>query len=108
MPISGLVVTLAPPGPDAEQAIAWMHDDARFSLGEPEPVAPRRLPITLDTDDCAEDKRLWEQMQNHPGIAFVDVACVFFEEEDEETPGNMEVRQLPTPETTPHARSRPW
>lgn len=80
MPISGLVVTLRPPGPDAQAAAAWLHTDARFAVGAAEPQAPRRLPVTLDTPDQQEDKRTWEQLQDHPGIAFVDVACVFFEE----------------------------
>lgn len=80
MPISGLVVTLGPPGPDARAAAAWLNTDARFAVGVTEPEAPRRLPVTLDTPDQQEDKRTWEQLQDHPGVAFVDVACVFFEE----------------------------
>lgn len=111
MPVSGLVVTLAPPGPDAEQAVAWMRGDARFVLGEPEPAAPRRLPVTLDTADRGEDKRIWEQMQDHPGIAFVDVACVFFDEEEagppEGAPDNAYAAPRPALDTS-HARIRPW
>ena len=82
MPVSGLVVTLAPPGREAEQAVDWMRRDTRFTLGQPEPASPRRLPVTLDTADRAQDKDCWEQMQAHRGITFVDVACVFFEDED--------------------------
>ena len=104
MPVSGLVVTLSPPGPDAEQAAAWLREDARFAVGEPEPATPRRLPVTLDTADRDADKHTWEEMQEHPGIDFVDVACVFFEEDE----------ALPAADTTEdrsaqptHARSRP-
>lgn len=105
MPVSGLVLTLAPPGPDAERAVSWMREDARFAVGEPEPATPRRLPVALDTPDRAADKAAWQQMQDHPGIDFVDVTCVFFEE-DQAPP-----TATPTPNTcsdpTP-VRSQPW
>lgn len=111
MPISGLVVTLAPPGPDAERALAWMREDEHFTLGEPEPATPRRLPVTLDTADRAEDKRFWDAMQDHPGIGFVDVACVFFEEDTPAHDPGSEAGRLRPADTSAyeatHARSRP-
>ena len=128
MPVSGLVVTLAPPGPEAERAAAWLQGDARFAVGQPEPASPGRLPVTLDTADRDEDKDIWEQMQDHPGIAFVDVACVFFEEDAPgsdpgsspasppasepansagSVPGNIDTAPSPALENS-HARSRPW
>lgn len=104
MPVSGLVVTLAPPGPDADAAAVWLRSDDRFAVGEPEPATPRRLPVTLDTADRDADKRTWEAMQDHPGIDFVDVACVFFEE-DEALPAAGKPAEAHV--ESHHARSRP-
>ncbi|MEM9415075.1 MAG: hypothetical protein AAGA29_06290 [Planctomycetota bacterium] len=107
MPVSGLVVTLAHPGTDAEAAAAWLQGHPSFTVGEPDPSSPRRLPVTLDTADRAEDKRLWKEMQDHPGIEFVDVACVFFEEEEEEALPAAQAGQESAAETT-HTGSQPW
>lgn len=111
MPISGLVVTLAPPSADTDRAMAWLSEDTRFTLGQPEAENTRRLPITLDTASRAEDKQCWEEMQAHPGITFVDVACVFFDEDEDEdeiaSPTNADLPHTVPTEPQP-ARSQPW
>lgn len=104
MPVSGLVVTLAPPGPEADRAFAWLREDDRFALGDPEPATPRRLPVTLDTPDRAADKRTWVELQDHPGIDFVDVACVFFEEDAAHAAADT---TADAPAQSTYARSRP-
>jgi len=90
MPISGLVITLASPCPEALKAETWLRGDKRFSVGDSKAndnPGGLRLPITLETNDRQEDKLVWQQMQDHAGIAFVDVTCVFFEDDMiEETP----------------------
>ena len=77
MPVSGIVVTLAKPGPPAELAVEWLASDERFTLGEPQGDGERHLPVTIDTADEQETQACWEEMQSHAGIEFIDVVCVF-------------------------------
>jgi len=77
MPVSGIVVTLAQPGPQAELAVQWLASDARFALGETEDAEDRHLPVTIDTADEQANKDCWAELQAHAGIEFVDVVCVF-------------------------------
>ena len=100
MPVSGLILTLADDPVRADAVIADLFGDERFELGE---RLGLRQPVTLTTDDRDEDKACWDWLQSHPAIAFVDVACVFF---DDAEPGLGELgTQQPQTDT---ARSRIW
>lgn len=99
MPISGLIITLNPQGPQADAAQNWLAEDARFEIGKPDKPGGRRLPATLDTETRDEDKQCWDAMQEHPGIAFVDVTCVFFEEDDA-PPSPIDSLEAPASEQT--------
>lgn len=77
MPVSGIVVTLAQPGPSAALAVEWLASDERFALGEPQGEGDRHLPVTIATADERETRDCWEQLQSHAGIEFIDVVCVF-------------------------------
>ena len=107
MPISGLILTLADQPQEAEQALRDLAGDKRFELG---PRTGQRQPVTLATQDSAEDKDCWHWLQSHPGIGFVDVACVFFEDETVSTTRQRLITTTAASESSePHTtRSRPW
>ena len=109
MPVSGLILNLVESEDLAQQAIRDLSRDERFTRGE---ALPRRLPVTLETQNPDEDKACWQWLQDHPGIAFVDVACVFFDEDEEGAP-SPEIDDadgtcpMPVSEQPP-TRSRSW
>ena len=78
MPISGLVLTLSSAESEARRAVSWLESDSRFAVGEPAPDQPRRLPVTLETADEPSNRACWKELQEHSGVEFVDVVCVFF------------------------------
>lgn len=79
MPISGLILTFSNDSHAARAAIHTCQEDPRIEVGEF--VGLRRCPITLTTDDQMMDKAYWQRLQDDPGIDFIDVACVFFDED---------------------------
>lgn len=79
MPISGLILTFSSDPHAAQAAILKCHEDPRIEVGEF--VGLRRCPITLTTDDQEMDKAYWQRLQDDPGIDFIDVVCVFFDED---------------------------
>ncbi len=79
MPISGLILTLCSDSKAAQSAILKCHEDPRIEVGEF--VGLRRCPITLTTQSQEEDKACWQALQADPGIDHVDVACVFFDDD---------------------------
>ncbi|WP_144057649.1 hypothetical protein [Novipirellula maiorica] len=83
MPISGLVVTLSDSEPERADALKSLRDDPRIELGinEPEQQHALRIPIVVDTHSNHEDKQVWKWLNELPGVVFVDVALVGFENE---------------------------
>lgn len=79
MPISGLILTLCSDPDAAQSAILKCHEDPRIEVGQC--VGLRRCPITLTTESQDEDKACWQALQDDPGIDHVDVACVFFDDD---------------------------
>ena len=78
MPISGLVLTLSKDEKAAEKAF-----QALSSRGELECGAPMggKLPAIADTPGADEDRELWKWMNDLPGVDFVDVVFIAFDEE---------------------------
>ncbi len=100
MPVSGLVVTLAPPGsipgssPDVVIAtvIEKIREHPNFQAG---PRQDQRLPVVLDTPDKDTDKQCWGWINQLPGVHHVDVAFIHFEDSDafEITPCSTHAQQ---------------
>jgi len=95
MPISGLVVTLAPPPPDhppegtadRTPGPAIEHDSVVQQIRnhphlQPGPCQNLRLPVVVDTPDRETDKRCWRWLNDLPGVHQVDVAFIHFEDDD--------------------------
>ena len=86
MPVSALVVTLVEDPALVAATTAELRGDPRFEVGS-EALGPfeasageRRLPVALDTADEDENRRAWRWLQELPGVAFVDVLFVSFED----------------------------
>jgi hypothetical protein len=73
MSISGLVVTLADEDVTAESAVTTLRADARLTLGE---RFGRRLAIVADTSSVHDDRVLWDELREMPGVVHVDVTFV--------------------------------
>ena len=78
MPISGLVITLSEKARERSVALAALAEDRRIEIGE---ATESRLPIVVDTPSSEEDRHVWEWLHNLPGVVFVDVACIHFDDE---------------------------
>lgn len=95
MPVSGLVVTLAPPPPpetppetpnasdrlrdSSTHVIEQIHQHPHLQVG---PRQGQCLPVVVDTPDRETDKRCWLWLNGLPGVHHVDVAFIHFEDED--------------------------
>ena len=78
MPISGLVVTLSSDARAREAALEALRNHPQIELGD---GSPHRHPIVVETANSDETSCFWEWLQALPGVEFVDVAYVHFEEQ---------------------------
>ncbi len=74
MPISSLVVTVANSGSRTPESVV------RGFAGEPglefgEPAGPR-IPVVIDVEDAAQERRLLDALSAHPAVVHVDVVFV--------------------------------
>ena len=81
MPVSGLVVTFSDDKLKSDQAFVAIEINSQISIG---PRKEKRMAIVLDTDSSLEDRILWDWLTALPGILFVDVVFVGFENADNE------------------------
>jgi nitrate reductase NapAB chaperone NapD len=77
MPVSGLVVSLSPQSELRAAAIASLGREPRIEIGV---VESGKMAIVVDTESADEDKQLWNWLHTIPGVVFVDVVMVGFEE----------------------------
>lgn len=80
MPVSGLVVSLADDPALREQTIATIGRESRIEIGS---LEFQRMAIVIDTVSTDEDKQLWHWLTSLPGVVFVDVVMVGFEDPEE-------------------------
>ena len=85
MPISGLVVTLAPDHKIREHALEAIAADPRVEMGE---QLSHRLAIIVETSSSAEDRLFWHWLNELSGVEFVEVAFVGFDEPSADTTAN--------------------
>ncbi|MCF7763900.1 MAG: hypothetical protein K9N62_09520 [Verrucomicrobia bacterium] len=76
---SGLVITLGTDAALAAQAIAQIGARAEFTPGQRN---DRWLPVAMEARDDAASRDLHDWLQALPGVEFVDVVSVNFEEPD--------------------------
>jgi len=80
MPVSGLVLSLRDEPQLRAETLAVMGGDSRITVGVCE---GNRLAIVLDTCSSEEDQRLWAWLESLPGVLFVEVAFIGFEQPGE-------------------------
>ena len=94
MPVSGLVVSLSDePQPRAE-ALDVIGREPRITVGV---LEANRLAIVLDTASSEEDRQLWTWLGSLPGVSFVEVAFVGFDQQEKSPPDQID----DTPNATP-------
>ena len=81
MPVSGLVVTLSNDPDRGAEAINAIDAEPSLEIGT---TVSQRMAVVMDTQSSEADKALWNWLQSLPGVVFVDVAMVGFEETDAE------------------------
>ena len=79
MPISGLVITLSPVAELAAQAIATLGARPEFTPAERN---DRWLPVAMEARDDAASRDLHDWLCTLPGVEFVDVVYVNFDEDN--------------------------
>jgi hypothetical protein len=77
MPISGLLVTLVEDAATRMTALTTLRQHPAIDVGEP---AGGRVPIVVETLDENEDRLVWEWLHAIPGVTFVVVAYIHFDE----------------------------
>lgn len=77
MPVSGLVVSLKNDPRLRAEALDAIQGESCIEVGV---IEGRRMAIVVDTDSTDDDKRLWCWLGSLPGVAFVDVAMVGYED----------------------------
>jgi len=78
MPISGLVLSLSEQHSLREHALEALRHEPRIEIGARDSL---RVAIVCDTACGEEDKQLWNWLQQLPGIVFVDVVMVGFDDD---------------------------
>lgn len=77
MPTSSLVLTLEASTEPREQALRFLGDDSRFTVGEP---VREFLPVVLQTESIREGVDLIEALWKQCGVSFVDVVQIAFDD----------------------------
>lgn len=91
MQINGLLVTLAPQSRANCEAIALqLAGRKELSVGE---LNDRWLPVAMEATDDAHARELHDWIGAQPGVEFVDVVSVSFDE-DNFSPANSEPAQI--------------
>lgn len=75
--ISSLVITLETDAYRRRLALARLAADPALTLG---PISSDRVPVVLETTTLDESRDRVEALMRAPGIRFVDLVCVRFEE----------------------------
>lgn len=79
MPISGLILTLSDDVELAEQAVSSVSTRPEFLPGERN---ARWLPVAMEARDDAASRDLHDWLNALPGVDFVDVVYVNFDEDE--------------------------
>ena len=78
MPVSGLVVSLSDQHDLREATIDTIRQESRIEVGV---IQSQRMAVVVDTPTREEDKEIWNWLNALPGVTFVDVALVGFEDD---------------------------
>lgn len=77
MAISGLIITFSPDSPDVDQTLETLRHHPLIQIGEGSDL---RFPVVVETSDATQANSLWEWLNALPGVAFIDLAYLHFEE----------------------------
>ena len=77
MPVSGLAITLNSDSRSAKAAIDALDAHESIDIGQQH---GHKLPIVTDTDSSRDDKQLMSWINSLPGVSFVDITFIAFDE----------------------------
>ena len=80
MPVSGLVVSLSDEPQLRADALSVIGREPRITMGICE---ENRLAIVVETVNSDQDRQLWEWLGDLPGVTFVEVAFIGFDQHGE-------------------------
>lgn len=83
MPISGLLITLDRDSDKRARALAALQHHHAIDIGE---GRDHRVPVVVDTPSSDEDRAVWDWLHEQPGITFVDVVYVHFDQDQSSWP----------------------
>lgn len=83
MPISGIVVTLAPEVERRESALCALRDHPNVTLGE---AVETRLPLVTETETMTEHDEVWSQLEKIEGVLQIRLAFHDFSDVEETFP----------------------
>jgi nitrate reductase NapAB chaperone NapD len=88
VPVSGIVITFSSDVIDHGETIKQLLAEPVIEIGE---SSGAKLAIVIDTDSPRRDREIWDWVQNLPGVAWLDVTFVGFDD--------IEDRKEPRPST---------
>lgn len=87
MPISGLVLSFSPDSSLPRETLDALRNHPSIVIGD---ACENRIPIVVESADSEDATTIWEWLHSLPGIAFVDLVYLHFED-NEVTRDGMEV-----------------
>ncbi len=75
MSVVGAVVTLSPDPDSHQHAMAALHADATWTLGE---LQGTRLPVVFETPSTRDDRDRFDQLRSLPGVLAADPVFAAF------------------------------
>lgn len=75
MPVLGAVLQLSQEPELQRDALDFLNSLSALTLGEP---GERGIPVVLESETREQDRDLWEQLGDHPGILFCAVVYADF------------------------------
>ncbi|QDV42071.1 hypothetical protein Enr13x_19140 [Stieleria neptunia] len=78
MPISGLVITFDQTFDDVGETIAMLRSEPTIEIGARD---EQQCAIVVDTPSKADDKKIYQWVQDLPGVASIQIAFVGFDDE---------------------------
>lgn len=86
MPISGLVISIDCDKHDRQTVVKKIDDITYIKLGQ---SSSHRIPAVLETPSPRQDRQTIQEINDIPGVTFIDVVFVHFDQEEEGTQNEM-------------------
>lgn len=79
MPISGIVISIESDELNRQTVVQKIEDLPYIKLGQ---SSSQRIPAVLETPSARQDRQAIQEINDIPGVTFVDVVFVHFDQEE--------------------------